>query len=326
MSMRICTLISLLAIQSFSFISTSCTQPGELFLVREDSTNGFHYPYFLFLPKAMEKARGVVLIIEPNNTGFNSDKFSDHVNRAKEFATDKGYLGRYLALKLNYPLLVPVFPRPEKDWLIYTHALDRDAMIQKDNHLERLDLQLLAMVKDCQAKLAQKGHVVENKVIMAGFSASGTFVNRFTALHPNTVKAAVAGGVNGMLLLPLNRLGKQELNYPIGVNDSSHLVNTHFDSAEFRKVPQFLFMGSLDDNDAIPFKDGYDDAERNIIYEQLGQKMLPDRWSICQEIYRKQGVNVTFKTYEGIGHQHNKKIILDDILTFIKTNLEQQQP
>jgi hypothetical protein len=31
-------------------------------------------------------------------------------------------------------------------------------------------------------------------------------------------------------------------------------------------LPQFLYMGGLDDNDAIPYDDGYDEDEGIIIY------------------------------------------------------------
>ncbi len=90
-----------------------------------------------------------------------------------------------MAEKLKYPLLVPVFPRSHTDWKTYTHALDRDVICKRNSPLERIDLQLLAMIKDAKTKLASSGYPTKDKFLMTGFSASGTFVNRFALIHPD---------------------------------------------------------------------------------------------------------------------------------------------
>ena len=41
---------------------------------------------------------------------------------------------------------VPVFPRPAKHGLVYTHALDRDSLLTAVQGLQRLNKQLLAMI------------------------------------------------------------------------------------------------------------------------------------------------------------------------------------
>ena len=97
------------------------------------------YSYFLFIPNGVSEHDTNYLIIEPNNSGFADDNLHKHKEKAKRIATIDYYLGNWIARKLTYPLIVPVFPRTESDWKIYTHALDRDVMLQKGNSLERLD-------------------------------------------------------------------------------------------------------------------------------------------------------------------------------------------
>ena len=292
---------------------------GILELVPAESQKGFNYPYYLFLPEEGLNGDQIFLIVEPNNTGTTTDDFDKHTEAAKQ-QVRSSQIGNYLSHKLKFPLLVPVFPRPENDWKTYTHALDRDALMQKSNSIERLDLQLIAMYKDAKIKLSRSGHVVEDKFIMCGFSACATFTNRFTAIHPQIVKACVAGGLNGILILPTTNIGGKPMPYPIGISDLKDLTGHQFDSVSFSQIPQFLFMGENDDNDAAPYEDAYDDSEREIIYNILGKQMLPDRWNYCGNYYQKNNFNAEIRTYPKVGHEITDEI-QEDILSFIKTSI-----
>jgi hypothetical protein len=50
-------------------------------------------------------------------------------------------------------------------------------------------------------------------------------------------------------------------------------------------------MGSMDDNDAVHFDDGYDADEREIFFRNLGVKMLPERWNNCSKIYKSNDID-----------------------------------
>lgn len=303
-------------------MTTSCaykhTDDGELMYIEADSLKGFNFPYYLFIPQACPQETPVHLMVEPNNSGFVSDTFEDHAEKAERTATKDFYIGNFVSRNLGYPLLVPVFPRPESNWKIYTHALDRDAILQEGNNLERLDLQLLAMADDASLKLQALGFNLSPGLLMTGFSASGTFVNRFTFIHPEKVAASAAGGLNGLLILPLDSLNGRGLFYPVGKHDFNTLFGFPFDSASFAETPQFLFMGELDENDAIPYADGYDDPERELIYSVLGQEMMPLRWENCRDIYQQHKVHAVIKTYDSLGHDHPEKV-KREILEFFKS-------
>jgi predicted peptidase len=292
-------------------------QGGELILIEKLPEKGFNYPYYLFIPDNIADDKELTLIIEPNNSGFLSDDLDKHLEKAQRIATLDFYAGNYVARNLQLPLLVPVFPRSESQRHTYTHSLDRDVMLEKDTDLERLDLQLLAMIEDARERLMEMGYEIDEQFFITGFSASGTFANRFTALHPEKVKAVAAGGINGLLFLPLEEIDGIKLNYPVGTSDFKELFGKNFNIEEFNETPQFLFMGAMDDNDAIPFADAFDQPEREVIYQILGREMQPLRWENCQRIYKTEGVNAQFRTYEDIGHEQ-PDLIKDDLVEFFE--------
>ena len=313
----ICILFLLLLLQSCFFESSK----GELLFTEADPDEGFNYPYFLYVPEGVSAEDELVLIVEPNNSGFADDDLNKHKEKAGRIATLDYYVGNYVARKLKYPLLVPVFPRSKSDWKIYSHAFDRDVALLKNNPLERIDLQLIAMVLDASNRLEAIGYNVHEQVLMTGFSASGSFVNRFTAVHPEKVLAVAAGGTNGLLILPTATLEGEILNFPLGTGDFPELFGKQFDSISFINTPQYYYMGELDNNDAIPYEDAYDLNERGLVFDLLGEEMMPTRWQNCIIIYQNKKTQAQFTIYDGIGHENTNEI-KEDVLIFFNQHLK----
>lgn len=288
-----------------------------LFTVKANPTAGFAYDYLLFIPKGTVKGKQNWLLVEPNNTGFTSDSIEKHLEAAIFVATERS-IGNSISTELKLPFLVPIFPRPKSNSLVYTHALDRDAMLTENEDFKRPDLQLIAMMNDARPRLKELKIPVKEKVLMSGFSASGSFVNRFLFLHPEMIKAAAAGGLNGILMLPKKEMNARKLNYPLGTNDLKEITGKEVNPEEYKKVPQFIFMGELDDNDAVPYDDAYNDEEREAIYATVGKQMQPARWENCQKIYTEEGMNAKFRTYEEVGHWSTTEINLEIIRFFME--------
>ncbi|MEO8381603.1 MAG: hypothetical protein ABI779_18220 [Acidobacteriota bacterium] len=276
---------------------------------------GFHFPYILRIPADPSEAQVKMLLVEPNNTGAVSDDPEVHAKAAMTLSGTG--IGADAARNLHIPLLMPVFPRPESEWRIYTHQLDRDSMLVQSGPLRRLDLQLIAMIDDARARLRERGMNVPARVLMTGFSASGSFVNRFTMLHPDRVQAVATGGLNGLLILPQSDLDSISLPYPLGLADLEQVAGIKPRMDEWRRIPQLIFMGALDDNDAVLFDDGYDESEKELVFRAIGETMQPDRWERCQAAYRAAGANATFRTYDGIGHGTDGRIGLE-ITSFLR--------
>lgn len=298
--------------------SKTSYENDTVIVVESNSNKSFHHPYILYIPKGTKKNSLTTLLVEPNNTGFTSDSIEVHKMHALELAA-KSSVGNNVSRMLNIPLLVPIFPRPSSLLLVYTHALDRDVMLQKETELERPDLQLVAMVADARAQLELLNVPTEEKIFMTGFSASGTFVNRFAFLQPGLIKALATGGLNAVLMLPLDKLGEQELNFPLGIKDLPKISGKDFDREEYLQIPQFIYMGQLDDNDAVKNDDAYSQQEREVIYTEIGENLQPERWSNFQKLYRENDVNAIFKTYEEVGHWTTAEMSLE-IIKFFHTH------
>jgi plastocyanin len=279
---------------------------------------GFIYPYYLYAPKPIEDADRPILV-EPNNTGTATDDYSRHRQSAENLV--KGSFSNTLSKALKVPLLVPVFPRPRSepvDDLHYVHALDVDTLEVSEGPLARVDKQLLNMADHARTLLSELSYPVNDQIILNGFSASGNFVNRFAALHPEAVLSVSAGAVNGTAILPIAQDKGYTLNYHIGIADLESLIGKEFDLQAFNNVSQLIYIGAEDANDTIPYLDAWSDEQREKALTVYGQHMQDDRMPYCESVYEEVGADAEFKIYEGVGHKMNLEI-QEDIVALHET-------
>ncbi|MHC4757894.1 MAG: hypothetical protein ACYTE8_04490 [Planctomycetota bacterium] len=289
----------------------------DIIEVRADAQAGFNFPFYLFVPKAIDKDKKVYILVEPNNTGSTSDELEVHKEKSLRLVS-KNYPNK-IARYLGCPLLVPVFPRPKTNWQAYTHALDRDSLEIEEGKLNRIDLQLTAMIKYAQELLRVNGFKIDEKVFMHGFSASAKFSNRYSYLHPEMVKAVAVGGVNGLPTLPVAEWNGYKLPFPIGTAGMERFTDKPFDEKAFRPVAHYIYMGAFDRNDTLPSRDAWSEEEADIIKKALAEKMMPDRWELSQKIYQEQNINAQCVTYNGISHRIENEM-LQDVIKFFKAN------
>lgn len=265
--------------------------------------SGYHSDFYLYLSPGAKSvaARGgtVTVLVQPNNSGTNSDDPSVH----RKDAWWTGFGRSAIADELGVALLVPAFPRPAVDWKVYTHALDRDVLTTTRPDLARLDRQLLAMLDRAGAALAAEGVRTDRRVLLQGFSASGMFANRFAALHPDRVKAVAAGSPGGWPIAPLAAWKGEALPYPAGVADLEALTGAAFDAATYRVLPQLLVMGALDDNDSLDFADGWDKPAAAQVDRLFGADPQA-RWQGAQQAYA--GTAARFLLVPGVGHDRRE--------------------
>lgn len=309
-------LLSFAYLASFAQQTASATAEDTILVIPKDPSKGFYNDYILFIPKRTPLNKKTYLLVEPNNTGKLTDTMEVHKRYAIDLASVSS-VGNNVSTNLKIPLLVPVFPRPASQPFVYTHALDRDVIMHGSEELRRLDMQLLGMISDAKSILASMHILVEEKVFMNGFSASGSFTNRFSFIHPEKIKALAIGGFNGELMLPQNEIKGNRLNYPLGTNDFTSIFKKTFDLATYRSIPQYIYMGKLDDNDAVQFDDAYNEEERKIINENIG-KDVQGRYIKCQDLYRAAKVNATCRSIENVGHWTTSKMNLEVTEFFLK--------
>jgi pimeloyl-ACP methyl ester carboxylesterase len=253
---------------------------------------GFRWPYLLYLPK---HRGGSFLLAAPNNTGFvtsNPGFLAADGMCAIKRNTD-------LAERLGTPLLVPLFPRPSET--LYLHALSRASLTTKTPAYARVDLQFAKMLDDAQRVLGVEGTKVSQRVLLTGFSASGSFVSRFAMLHPDRVSAVAAGSPGGWPIVPAARDGDAALPYPVGIADVKSLTGTAPDLSFLRQVAWFFFMGDADTNDSVPHRDSFSKADETLITHHFSATPLA-RWKDAERLYLANGMNAQFKIYPGASH------------------------
>ena len=282
--------------------------------VPENPTEGFNFPYYLLIPQGINLDKSIHLLVEPNNTGVGSNFVSLDRNTKDAIETCSASC---VARKLKIPLLMPVFPRP--GGTLYTHALDRETLLIRDGDLKRIDLQLIAMIAHAQKLLRHNNVKVNEKIFMNGFSASGTFTNRFAILHPTVVRAVATGGINSIPTFPTDRWNDVTMRYPVGIADVKEIADIDLDEVAYKSVSQYIYMGAIDDNDTLPYRDAYDEADAELVKNLIGVKMMPDRWHLSQSIYKTLEIPAQFVTYNNTGHEIKDEMI-DDITAFFEAN------
>ncbi|WP_252699157.1 PKD domain-containing protein [Natronosalvus vescus] len=280
-----------------------------------DPAAGFEYPYFLYAPTVFADDDPRPLLVQPNNTGEVDDELNVHAERAER---DINGWVQDLGEQLNAAAIVPVFPRPRSDPVDathYIHALDRETMQITSGSLERVDLQLLNMAAHARKYLAEREYpVADDGIMLNGFSASGNFVERFVTLHPDEVVSATAGGLNGMVTLPIEEAKGHSLEFHIGVANLEELTGKPFDLDSYRDVPQFLYLGEHDTNDTIPYTDAWTGDFDETALAVYGDDMQEDRFPYCKAVHEEVNTAAVFRMYEDTGHSPGSA--RDDVAEF----------
>lgn len=305
---------------------------SKTIVVKANPEKGFHFPYLLKTSKKTVDAN--YMVVESNNTG-SGNSIKGMTSKAKKSLS--WVLGSSISKKLNYPMLMPVFPFGTSALMqnkYYFPQLDSDVLkIDKDKY-RRIDLQLIAMIDDAREKLLKENNQnINEKVIMVGFSSSSLFSARFTFLHPDRVSVAIGGGIGGLLPVPADKINGIEAIYPIGTYDFENITGTKFNLEEYKKTPQFYYQGTKDKSN--PFRRGAEDLtdEEYKIVKKLFVDGLPfgDKpvslkvstvmWNNSQKYINQIVDNVRFESPKGLGHEITPKMIRKST-KFIKENLK----
>ena len=164
-----------------------------------NSSRGYNYDGYIYIPPLTTLDSATHLLVIPNNSGRNGDlEFQD--KKVREVILSNSWEAR-IAAGIRCPLFIPVFPRDGEG--PYYHDMTYEA-ITSVGMGRRIDIQLVNMIKDVLEYLDSRFEL-SDKVLLAGASASGDFVSRFTVLHPEIVQAMVTGLNAGIPMAPATR-------------------------------------------------------------------------------------------------------------------------
>jgi dienelactone hydrolase len=175
------------------------------------------------------------------------------------------------------------------------------------------------MIDDVRQRLAQQGQVVAPRVLMSGFSASGSFVNRFAFLHPDRVLALASGSPGGWPLAPVAQVDGVSLNYPVGVADLERLSGERPQPKALKALAAFIYMGDQDENDAVVHRDSFSSEDERLIFAKFGATPMA-RWQRSQQLYASQGLDARFVLYPGAAHSVTPQMQAD-IAAFFEQRL-----
>ena len=107
------------------FISLFCSNLtcAKVIVVKANPEKGFNFPYLLKTSKKTVDANYIV--VESNNTG-SDNSIKGMTSKAKKSLS--WVLGSSISKKLNYPMLMPVFPFGTMQRKYYFPQLDSDVL------------------------------------------------------------------------------------------------------------------------------------------------------------------------------------------------------
>lgn len=292
---------------------------GILYRIPSDADKGFLFDYLLFIPNGMRKKTTLILEFMNYSAGKTENSEEKVEYMYEHFKSFRDVI-HYCNQTSCFPILYPLIPRYFDLKLgeeIYVNMLSSNIFLATDFRFQNVELQIIKMVEDAKQRLFQNQIIVDEKLIVYGFSGSGKAANRFALLHSNLLKLVVAGGLAGTLILPFTAIHDEELLYPVGIGN---LKERDIDLEAFRNLKQFYYQGQKDyvdafssDNDKkiIPhFRGIITKEELSQLYQYVG-KEIATRWSVCQKIYHECCSFVIFKTYAN--GEHSPVMAKEDI-------------
>lgn len=292
---------------------------------------GFNFPFMLRVQgngRTVTATGKKYLMVDSTNGGSGEQVAYDFVEGCMN---DRKQMTGVVAEQLGYPLMMPILPRNgvfiEMDGSgtsnTYEHALDRDSVYIRElvttdsnktfnkSQYENanvdptlyydLDNQINEMVKFAVGYLNDSNLGIEEKVIMMGYSATGTFTDRFTNLHPESVAMVVSGGTVDDMMLPLTTYKGESLSFPVGISDFKAITGKEFDLEKHNDLARLIFMGKDDTNNVVGYSDCYFSKTNEQIIRLFGKPVLPRAYENIK-LYGEYGGEGMFILDQGIKH------------------------
>ena len=163
-------------------------------------------------------------------------------------------------------------------------------------------------------------------MFLSGYSATGTFTDRFAALQPNKVKAYAFGGTLDDMILPLDKYRSKNLIFPIGTYDYEDITGRPFSINDHNSMARLIYMGKDDNNNTVDYGylDCYSNEEREIIISLWGLPILPRAQALIELYGLSSGIGI-FILDKDTGHGMSRD--MDEyVLDFFKANRNSSIP
>ncbi len=241
---------------------------------------GFNFPFKIIIHKNLNQNPEVVYACNlPRDMSAKCDTFDELIEFAKNDFGSIDPMLIHLCLEKGYPMIIPAIPRTKE---FRPNFLGRDCFennfssyqdfredLYRYENLAEQHKNIIGYAIKC---LIDNSINVDDKVIISGYSEGAKFASHFALLHPEVIKAVIAGGTGGAISMPISNLLGYEFIYPTGISDVKN-----FNKEEFEKISFFYYMGESDKSDsAIPnfdtvhYKD--ENGEDKILVDECGNQ------------------------------------------------------
>ena len=311
----------------------------KIYRVKADEIEGCNFDCLVAVPNNIQN--NARLVLKCHNTG--SPNSSTEQGIAENIKMAEGPIaGTFEYIKdENAILVVPlIIHRPNGE---YYQQLTRRALLDKTPGFERVDVQVVNAIKSIAEKLAQEdGILTKDKIDLVGFSAAGSFAQRFMLLHPEIVRAINTGGAMDGIPLPVGEIRGQRLNYPLGIADYEEITGHKFDLHAFRNITMRFSYGAREAEEINP---AYHDElgkpvsnfdmsyirsitpeEDGIIMRKCIGRTPKDRFWRTITAFRGIGIDVEAREYPELGHEESQESIQDVRKFFERVDIKENTP
>ena len=274
------------------------------------------YEWFTYVPRSLRPGERALIWV----TGLHGNLVTDRYDSIAIESRDMAERRVALAEERRLAMLVPVIPRPRTNYVYAVALAPRVFLAESEEFVRRPDLRLNAMIDRFAAELRAGGFVVDERVLLDGFSAGAMFAQRYALLHPRRVLAIAAGQCGGALTLPESTLEGAtgaRLDWPAGVGDFERLAGYAFDRDAYRRIAQFVYIGDQDTSNStlVRTRELWRTQEQIDLLNRVFGRTDPARIEAQSRYLTRRGYNVTFRAYPGVGHT-TTRAMRDDVFAF----------
>lgn len=276
-------------------------------VIKPSQKDLFKCSYLLFIPDS--KISSPHLVVEMGNPKVENSVSESVNNVVNEFVCGTPFYDCYkkALINSNSIMIMPIFPRYLKNGNETCIVEFNSASFETKNPLlRRMDLQTIAMIEDAKQRLKQNGLIVENKIILTGYSASAQFALRFSVIYPELVSSVIAGGFNGLGTLPLETYGLDRVYFPLGVYDIEEKFGRKFDQLHFSKIDHHLYMGDEDRHEYHKIST-IGGKSLNFVDKNFSGDIIDNRLKKYLDVMKKFA-SVEFRALKNCDHFISKKI------------------
>ena len=231
---------------------------------------GFNFPFRIIIPKNISDSPNLVYACTlPRDRSSDYSTIEELIECAREDYGSLDPMLSHLCFDLGNPMIIPFIPRLRdfrpnflgRDCFKNSFYLsEHDSIFGEQLFIyDNLAEQMKNMIEYAIKCLKKEGIEVDEKVIMSGYSEGAKCASHFSLLHPEIIKAIIAGGTGGAISMPIDHLDGYEFVYPTGISGLKK-----FDFESFKKIAFFYYMGDADRSDsAMPYFEDYHYIDEN---------------------------------------------------------------